>query len=145
VTGKLAVAGFLPDVELPSSPAGTPLPLRPAMGRTTVLVCVHSAGCEGCLRYLDGLNASGAEFEAWDARLLVAAPGPPAAARFGPSFAVILADPTHIVTSPSDAAVTVADRYGHIFEACHAGESHRLPSPRELEEWIKFLGTLCPE
>jgi hypothetical protein len=98
------------------------------MGRTTVLVSTHSAACEGCRQYVDALAPSSAEFEVWDARLVVLTPGP-----------------ANQVASPGEAAVIVADRYGHIYDACYTGEGHAFPSPRQLEEWLKFLGTLCPE
>lgn len=41
--------------------------------------------------------------------------------------------------------VLVADRYGQIFEIMQAGAEHALPEPRELEEWLKYLATQCPE
>jgi hypothetical protein len=43
------------------------------------------------------------------------------------------------VTCASD-GVIVADRYGQVFYA----RSGFVP-PRELVEWLKHLGTLCPE
>lgn len=103
---RLAVAQFLPGA---------------AKGRTTVLVKLHSAECEGCRHYLDQLAASAAEFEVWGASLVVA-PGP-----------------------SDDAAVIVADQYGQIYDAVYTGGGHQFPAPRQLEEWLKFLGTLCPE
>jgi hypothetical protein len=116
---RLRVADFLPD------------PWRSPMGRTTVLVSVHSAGCEGCRKYLEELGPSAAEFEVWDARLAVITPEPDGAAT--------------PVAPAGEAAVIVADRYGHVYEATYAGEGHAFPAPRQLEEWLKFLGTLCPE
>jgi hypothetical protein len=44
-----------------------------------------------------------------------------------------------------DAGLVVADRYGQIFYVAHAESKHALPPPRELTEWLKYLGTLCPE
>jgi hypothetical protein len=41
--------------------------------------------------------------------------------------------------------MVVADRFGQIFHISVAGASHDLPRPAELTEWLKFLGTLCPE
>ncbi len=134
--------GFLPDIELPAGRTGTPFPLRPPPKATTVLVSLHSAACQGCRRYVDGLAASAPEFLVWDARLVVVVPG---SARFHALFGTVLADPAHQVSSAEDAAVIVADRYGQIFDECHAGAGHRLPEPRQIEEWLKFLGTLCPE
>jgi hypothetical protein len=39
----------------------------------------------------------------------------------------------------------VADRYGQIFHVVAAPVGHVFPSARELTEWLKYLGTLCPE
>ena len=36
--------------------------------------------------------------------------------------------------------VVVADRYGQVFYTDDA-----LTAPRQLAEWLKYLGTLCPE
>jgi peroxiredoxin len=146
MTEMLAIAKFLPDIELPSAQTGKPIPLRPSMGQTTILVSLHSTVCEGCRRYVEELASSSPEFEVWDGRLVIVAPGPRTGAeQLRPAFGAALADPSGQVSSPGDAAVIIADRYGHIYEACHAGEGHGLPSPQQLVEWLKFLGTLCPE
>ena len=73
-------------------------------------------------------------------------PGPEAAtAGFEPRFGTVLADCAQRVSSPEEAAVIVADRYGQIYEVYRAGTGHEFPAVRQLEEWLKFLGTLCPE
>lgn len=47
---------------------------------------------------------------------------------------------------PADGPVVlVADRYGQLFEILPAGPDHVLVEPRELEEWLKYLATQCPE
>ena len=139
----LSVAQFLPDIALPSVPARTPTPLRPNIGRTTVLVSIHAAACQDCRRYLEELAGSSSEFYLWDARLLIVVPG--IAAQLRPGFGQVLADEAGQIAAPGQAAVLVADRYGQIFDAVYAGAGHNLPAPRQLEEWLKFLGTLCPE
>lgn len=143
---RLAITQFLPDIELPSVETGMLVPLRPSLGRTTILFGLHSATCEGCRRYLDQLASISPEFKAWDARLFVAVPGLRSqGAKFGPRFGTVLADTANRVSSRDDARVIVADQYGQIFESSYAGGGHDLPAPRQLEEWLKFLGTLCPE
>ena len=42
-------------------------------------------------------------------------------------------------------AILVADRYGQVFHLRSAGAEHALAEPRELEEWLKYLATQCPE
>jgi hypothetical protein len=59
------------------------------------------------------------EFTAWDAQLLTFEDG--------------------------KAAVIAADRFGQVFYARDAEPEHSFPTPRELQEWLKYLGTLCPE
>lgn len=140
----LAVERFLPDIQL-ASPRGA-VALRGAAGQTTILVSVHSAGCAGCRRYLAELASSAAEFAAWDGRLLIAVPGPETGTEaLQLPFGTVLADQGQRISSPGEAGVIVADRYGQIYEVCRTGAGHEFPPPRQLEEWLKFLGTLCPE
>ncbi len=142
----LAVASFLPDVELPVAGSRARVPLRPSGLKTTVVFSMHAAGCAGCQEYLDRLAGSAAEFDVWDGRLIVIAPGGAAdAARVRTAFGKVLADEALQVARPGSASVIVADRYGQVFSAAHAAATHDLPGPREIEEWLKFLGTLCPE
>lgn len=120
------------------------MPLRDVSGggRTTVLFTLHGAECAGCLQYLEKLAPASGEFDVWDARLLVIVPE----ARGVPTpFGKVLADEHGRVADPAWASIVVADRYGHIFHVARAGMAHDLPPVRELEEWLKFLGTLCPE
>jgi len=122
---ELQVAQMLPDMEVRQRGGGPALPLRPARGETTILVWLHPPGCEECERYLEGLAGIREEFRIWEGRLLV------------------ISDLEQITGKA--AGVIVADRYGQVFHVATAGPAHALPSPRELTEWLKFLGTLCPE
>jgi hypothetical protein len=142
---NLSVAAFLPDVALPSVPEATPVKLRESGGRTTVLLTVHDSRCSGCRDYIDAIAGAAGEFAVWDARLLVLVPGSPDDAAHLQTFGTMLADEQNRLAQPASASLVVADRYGQIFFAARSGSSHALPSVRELEEWLKFLGTLCPE
>jgi hypothetical protein len=137
---ELRVAQMLPDIELTAAGGGPAIPLRPARGETTVLVWLHAAACAGCERYLESLGSIEDEFRVWEARLIVIALSPnlPSAMPFGK---LAVGRPL----AAAGAGVAVADRYGQIFHVAPAGATHNLPSPRELVEWLKFLGTLCPE
>jgi hypothetical protein len=42
-------------------------------------------------------------------------------------------------------AVIIADRFGHIYHVEAGGQAHAFSEPRELEEWLRFIGTQCPE
>jgi hypothetical protein len=141
--GVLEIAALLPDIELSEIVSGRPVALRPPIPEATILVGIHSAACRGCLAYLEEFGPLEHEFRFWDARLLVTVPGgaPAAQVRFGR----LLRDDGERFSSRRRAAVLVADRYGQIFDLRRAGPRHDFPAPGELLEWLKYLGTLCPE
>jgi hypothetical protein len=142
---NLTVAEFLPDIALPSVPDGSLVSLREAGGRTTVVLTVHDAGCADCQAYADQLAGISGEFEVWDARLLVIVPASVEEAARLQGYGKVLADEHGRLAEPGSASVTVADRYGHIFYTVGGDASHNLPSAPEITEWLKYLGTLCPE
>ncbi len=143
---NLSIASFVPYLELPSAPYGAPVQLRESGGKISVLVAAHSAACAGCRNYLQSLNPLSGEFEAWDARLLVIIPeGISEGRSIGALFGKILSDERHRYTAGGAASLQVADRYGQIFESVDAGSSHEFLKPHELTEWLKYIGTLCPE
>lgn len=43
------------------------------------------------------------------------------------------------------AALIVADRWGQIYAVERARTERELPGPREIEEWLRYLATQCPE
>jgi hypothetical protein len=112
------VGQMLPDIVIPST-GGAPIPLRSDRGEITVVFCPHPWECAAGDRYLETIAELEPEFRVWEARLLVLA--------------------------SAEASLVAADRYGQIFYAVQADATHQLPSPRELTEWLKHLGTLCPE
>jgi hypothetical protein len=121
----LQVAQMLPDISVPQRGSGPLVPLRPARGETTVIVWTHPHGCRECERYLETITEIEDEFLVWEGRLLVLSSAQQVAGE--------------------GAGVIVADRYGQVFHISLAGARHALPPARELAEWLKFLGTLCPE
>jgi hypothetical protein len=122
---ELQVAQMLPDIELPPHHGGPPISLRPARSETSVILWMHPPGCRECESYLKSLAEIRDEFRVWEGRLLVVSGSEQLPAK--------------------GAGVIVADRYGQVFHIALAGPRHTLPPPRELAEWLKFLGTLCPE
>lgn len=50
-------------------------------------------------------------------------------------------------SAPTGTPVPVrsSGRDSTVLEVSEAGTTHLLPAPREVEEWLKFLGTQCPE
>jgi hypothetical protein len=140
------VGGLLPDVNLPLVPNGDPINVRESWGKTTVLVMVHSPDCSRCQHYVDGLAPAADEFKIWDGRLLIVVPAAPSeAVRARAPFGQVVADEYARLAAAGSASVIVADRYGQIFYSSYAAASHELPPARDLEEWLKYLGTMCPE
>ena len=117
---QFRVADMLPDVSV-SRATGTPVSLRSEVTQTTMLVWTHPDECPECRRFVLKASALADEFVVWDARLVV------------------------VTSAVREAGVLVADRYGQIFYATQAGEEHAFPEAREMTEWLKHLGTLCPE
>jgi len=148
-TGRATVGSFLPHTKLPAAPDGDDAALRSGGREATVVVRVHAATCRECQQYLADLATAEIDLVWWEGRVVILVPGPLDAASAlraasGPSFTV-LSDAEDRVPLVDGAGVVVADRYGHVYFVAHAGEGHTFPAPRELEEWLKFLATQCPE
>jgi hypothetical protein len=134
------IGEMLPDVQLRALDGRTTIPLRSDGGQTTVVVWRHPFDCDGCDSYLQGLSETVDEFRVWDARLLIV--GSPAGSRLVPPFALFAGNDSFL---PEGAGVIVADRYGQVFYEGRATAEHTLVAARDLVEWLKYLGTLCPE
>lgn len=136
----LKVADMLPDLELRAAAGGASVPLRSPTTETTVVFRLHPFSCAGCSQYLRELARMESEFRIWDARLLVVIRSSAGAIPDMPFGKLVLSE-----HEPTQAGLIVADRYGQIFYLVQSSNHHNLPAPRELEEWLKHLGTLCPE
>jgi hypothetical protein len=111
---------------------------RPQYTRDALLLAVlHGAGCEACARYRQALAAAEPDFHSWGGRLLVAVAGETE----GGGEAGVAA-PEGFGEAPG---IIVADRFGQIYHAEQGGRAHTLSEPRELEAWLRFIGTQCPE
>jgi hypothetical protein len=146
----LTVGAFLPYLELAAAPGGRSVALRPRGRQATVAVRVHSAACPECRRYLSAVAGAASDLAAWDGRVVVLLPG---ALGDAETMRRELALPFPVASEALDqaplidgAGVVIADRYGQIYHVADAGTGHEvLLPPRELEEWLKFLATQCPE
>lgn len=143
----LAVSAFLPHLELPSA-TGRSVQLRSPGRSSTVLVRIHNARCAECLAYVQALSNAVSDFTAWDGRVVVLVPGTVAdaeAVKEGPArpFTVLADEEAQV---PLDgAAVVIADRYDQIYHVADAGDGHALPSPGDIEDWLRYIATQCPE
>jgi hypothetical protein len=164
----LAVGGRLPAlIRADGSPVW-----RPQYTRDSVLLAaLHGEDCEPCARFRSELERAQPDFRAWDGRLVIAVAGEETGAPAEANRAVAETgerDPALQVagrgggTAPAPEkshaavarmpecvgvppAIVVADRFGHIYHVAASGPTHSFPAPRELEEWLRFIGTQCPE
>jgi hypothetical protein len=122
---NLDVGAMLPDVIVPSTTGGPGVSLRSG-NQTLVLFRPHGLDCLGCRSFLEALRDLDGEFKDWDAKLVLVPPD------------------TEIVPIAA-AGLVVADRFGQVFYLAECGEHHDFPDHGQLVEWLKHLGTLCPE
>jgi len=149
---KLTAGDRLPVVELSSASGGPPRPLV-THSRDALVLLLLPRGSGAYDDYLQRLAGAAAELEEWYAELLVVVHGEGGEAERweGPGGRLtVLADPEgaaarRIGVGAGEAALVIADRYGQIYEVTRAGHPQELPSPAQIEEWVKFLATQCPE
>lgn len=145
--------GRLPRISLPRVDTGEPVDWRlPRGARVLVFVPSSSPDAEG---YLEALAEHRARFRVWDGRPLIVVPEPPVEGGGpAPGPAVL---PYPIVTDAEgsarrrcglardDRAVIIADRWGEVYRAWTAESCEGLPDAVEIEEWVRFITTQCPE
>lgn len=143
----------LPDLTLPRGGDGVAVPLRATGRQGTVLILLHSASCSGCLEYLQRLAGAREGIEDWDGRVVVVVPGEVAdAGRVREAV-----DRSFVVVADTDGrcrercgvgggSMLIADQWGEVFHV-YSGEadSHDLPAPDEVVEWLRFMAIQCPE
>jgi len=132
---------MLPDVRFSVANERTTIPLRSDRGEITVVLWRHPFECSSCNSYVQSLAESEDEFRIWEARLIVIAS--PSTRSAAPAFATEVTDKE--ILPLQGVGVLAADRYGQIFYVTQSTTEHAFPSARDLAEWIKYLGTLCPE
>lgn len=147
-----APGAFLPLLSLPSAPAGSPVPLRTHGRAATILIRLGAERRDACLALLRAIEAARAELEVWDARVLAVVAGTVedaerVRAEAGLRWVRVLADEAGRgpLVRASGPAWAVADRFGQLYHAEALESARPLPEVRELEEWLKFLATQCPE
>jgi hypothetical protein len=113
-----------------------PTPIwRPQYTRDAIVLAVlHGEAASHARATVDPLESAAPQFRQWDGRLAVSG-GREAA----PGDATV---PAGVGEVP---AIIVADRFGQIYHSEYGGADHALSEPRELESWLRFIGTQCPE
>jgi peroxiredoxin len=144
----------LPALSLPSAPGGEPVAWRAPAAGSPVVVFLRSPDCEDCGSYLRDLAAKLPDLRAWDGRPLVVVPGGvEEAARVMREAELpfpVLADPDGRARSGCGvaegmSALFIADRWGVVYHAAQARAERDLPPPDEIEDWLRFIATQCPE
>lgn len=151
VRSGIAVGDRLPNLRLPRADSGHPRPLRGPHRDAVVVIALHDPGCDECARFLGRLARARPRFRLWDGSVRAVtdshAAGP-LQDELGDAVDVLvdtdrkLLDRLDVSAGP---VTLVADRYGQLFDLSYAGAAHTLAAPRELEEWLKYLATQCPE
>jgi hypothetical protein len=121
-----------------------------------VLFFPHSAACPACAPYVQELANAAVGLSDWDGRTLVVVPaGEELEAAVLQEMArglTVLLDRAGSASARAraevpdgSAALLIADRFGDIWHGYDIGAGHALPDVRELEAWLRYLGTMCPE
>ncbi|HSL72589.1 MAG TPA: hypothetical protein VK864_20230 [Longimicrobiales bacterium] len=143
----MAKAGALglrrvPAAEL-ESPTGSVALRAPDLG-SPVLLFVRDAALTGAEAYIAAVEAHLADLRDWYGRPLLVTER---AVRQG-ALPCVQAGPDvwqEIGIGPHPMALIIADRWGVVYHAVATQAMTDLPGPDEIEEWVRFLATQCPE
>lgn len=150
--GGPRVGDLLPPLELPRARDGVRVPWRaPHRGAPVV---VFLANVESGREYVRELGARGPELRVWSGRPLVVLPvsegGGEEQTEMSASGVELLADPDgeahrRCGVRGGEAALFIADRWGQVYHVARASAEAELPGVDEIEEWMRYLSTQCPE
>lgn len=146
----LARGDRLPNLSLPAVPGGEPYSLRSRGREARVVVLLDDAGCAECRGYAERLAAARDAVEEWRGLVLLVVPAAEAEAErwraeSGTPFQV-LADPERRLAAACGVrapALLIADQWGELFLVEPGGAEHRLSSPDEVAEWLRYLAIQC--
>lgn len=150
--GGPRVGDLLPPLELPRARDGVLVPWRaPHRGAPVV---VFLADVESGREYVRELEARDSELRYWSGRPLVVLPvargGSEEERELGAGGVELLADPDgeahrRCGVRGGEAALFIADRWGQVYHVARASAEAELPDIDEIEEWMRYLATQCPE
>lgn len=149
VSETIEVGDRLPAITLSEVPSGRPVRWRRTVHESSVVFFPHP-GCDRCRGYLGRLEAGAGQLGAWGARPLVVLPGQAGERPDGLVDSLVVDDPDggarrRCGVAPDQSVLLVADRFGEVWYAVRPGPDHDLPPVDTLREWVRFLGTQCPE
>lgn len=144
----------LPPLSVPTLIEGEEVSLEAGGRDARVLLVLPADDLEAGLDYWRQFIELSDELRHWYARPLAMLPAEPAALGINPSevvapFPVLLdhdgSAHERLDVEQSEAALFIADRYGQVYVAERAQNLTDLPTPRQIEEWVRFLAVQCPE
>ncbi len=157
---RLRVGMRLPALRL-ATVSGAQIDVRLGGRDASVIVLVDDDAMERATAFLERLARAAPEFRVWGGRILGVvrpadrAPGEsadPSIVRAWAGLEQRLGFPLLLDRegrtrdwTPAAAAVLVADRFGDVYHVAEGAELWDLTTPSELEDWLRFLATQCPE
>lgn len=149
---QLTAGDTLPDTTLVESP-GTPGWVIPSPSRNALVLLLLPPSTAAWVPYLERITAKLDELQQWYSQVVAVVSGDPAAAaelraHVPPLRTAAEAEPVLRARAgvPAEhAGLLVVDRYGQLYHSASAERPDQLPDASELEEWVRFLATQCPE
>jgi hypothetical protein len=146
----MPVGSRLPS--LYSHVAGEELRWRDPSSGSTVAVFLQAGDRDAERAYLRDLTAAADDFRLWNGRVIVVMPDGQGAAIGGterhPTIAVVTdseGEAEHCGVREGEDAILIADRWGEVYFGARGASPSALPDSAEIEEWLRFLATQCPE
>lgn len=138
----------LPTVDLPT-PAG-PAPLRAPERGSPVIFLPSVRTSEKLERWTERFLAAANDFSAWYARPLLVLADSDADTATRQDRVERVADPDgalreRLGIAREESALLVADRWGVLYHVTRTPDPDALPDTAEIEEWLRYLATQCPE
>ncbi len=150
----------LPYVLLPRADGGQ-LDLWQYKGRRNLVIFLsHSATCQQCRRYMQSLAERYRSFQEWETEIVALVPGSKEevagmCSELRLPYAVAI-DQSGVASFKlglgaqggshgTQAGLTIADRWGEVFESYEPGEGHSLPSGEEILKTLRYIEIQCPE
>ena len=147
-----AIGDRLPPLTLPRARDGVPVAWRaPQRGAPVVVFLADVASGRDYVRELATWEP---RLRQWAGRPLVVLPGNAGPDGEGAELegrgVEFMVDPNgeahrRCGVGEGEAAVFIADRWGQIYAVERASSEAGLPGVEEIEEWMRYLSTQCPE
>ncbi len=145
----LSVGDRLPPVQLSSAHGRMVLQSQPRRNLALLLLPENLAGW---MDYLEHFRRAAPGFREWYGRpmLVLSKADGDLLSEGGDDAVLAAADPERVLAGrlgmePGQAGLLVADRWGEIYHLTRAWRAEDLPRVEEVEEWLKYLATQCPE